>query len=136
MDLVAVLFYGALAGLSAGVLTEFIATYLVNDKVAPWRERRLAHELAAVALHLLAGIALALLYWLSWGLTAIVGVEWWQRGMAFALLTWAALVLPLLATQLLYARVGWRWFVQFALDGLLTCAIVGLACAWTWSGGR
>ena len=136
MDLVNILFHGALAGVSAGVLAGFLAPIFIAPTDAPWRDRKLAHDLAAVALHLIAGIALALLFWLSWGLTAIVGVPWWQRGGAFALLAWIALVIPLLTVQLLYARMGWRWFAKFAFDGLLTCALVGLACAWSWSGGR
>lgn len=136
MDFIVVLFYGALAGLSAGALSGFFAPYFIAQSEALWRDRKLAHELAAIAVHLAAGIVLALLFWLSWGLAAIVGVPWWQRGGAFALLTWTALVLPILAIQALCMRVGWRWFVNFAFDGLLTCTLVGLACAWSWSGGR
>lgn len=138
MDLLLVLLHGALAGLSAGALAGFIAAYIVDgDLNNPlWRKRTLAHELTAVAAHLLTGVVLALLFWLSWGLTAIVGVAWWQRGLTFAALAFGALVLPLLAIQALYMRVNARWFAAFAVDGVLTCAMVGLACAWTWSAGR
>src|SRR5690349_17900148 len=47
-----------------------------------------------VLLHLIAGTALGLLFWLSWGLTAIVSVSWWMRGLAFASLTWIGLAMP------------------------------------------
>ncbi|HSN71630.1 MAG TPA: hypothetical protein VLT59_08965, partial [Steroidobacteraceae bacterium] len=38
-----------------------------------------------IVLTLLAAAMLGALYWLSWGLAAVVNVPWWFRGITFAL---------------------------------------------------
>ena len=50
------------------------------------------------------------------GLTAIVGVPWWQRGSAFALILWCVCCLPLLAMQLLALKTHFSTAAAFAFD--------------------
>jgi len=138
MELTLILIHGAIAGLVAGTLNGIVAPLFLMrvGAMPPWRKPRTAVQFASVAVHLLAGLALALLFWLSWGLTAIISVAWWQRGLSFALLTWAALSGPLLTNQALHARVGWPLIAKSAWDWFSTCLLVGMACAWSWNDGR
>ncbi len=138
MELTLILIYGAIAGLTAGTLNSIVAPFFLmrREVVPPWRTQSIVVQLASFGVHGFAGVALAFLFWLSWGLTAIVGVTWWERGLTFALLAWAALGLPLLANQVLYARMTWSLVAKSAWDWLSTCLLVGMACAWCWGNGR
>ena len=137
MELTFILIAGAVAGLAAGTLNGILTPVFLGSSASPeWRRQRLVTHLASLAVHLLAGIALGFLFWLSWGLTAIVSVRWWQRGLSFAVLTWAAVVLPLITTQALHARITWQLIGKTAWDWLATCVLVGLTCAWVWGNGR
>jgi len=133
MEFGTVVVTGALAGMLAGALNGLIWGLFWR---ASWRPQTLALHLATIGAHLLAAIALSSLFWLSWGLTAIVSVAWWTRGLSFALLCWAALCVPLLVSQLLSSRQSGTLILKSALEWLITCALVGLACAWTWTNGR
>lgn len=86
-------------------------------------------------LHMVSGVGLALLFWLSWGLAAVVDVPWWMRGGSFAGLCWFALALPgtinLATTRIVTAGVA----AALALRWGATCLIAGLACAWNWQTG-
>jgi hypothetical protein len=137
MELIQILIHGAIAGLIAGTLNAIVAPlFILRAQVSPsWRAQSVVLQLTSIGLHLLAGLALALLFWLSWGLIAIVSVAWWQRGLSFALLTWIALSWPLLANQVLQTRVTWPLVAKTAWDALCTCLLVGMACAWIWRNG-
>jgi hypothetical protein len=85
-----------------------------------------------ILLHVLAGIGLGLMFWLSWGLAAVVSVPWWARGLMFGGLAWAVLGLPAMLS-LMRARSGARGATAvIALQWATTCLIAGLACAWSW----
>lgn len=87
-------------------------------------------------LHLICGTGLGLLFWLSWGLAAIVGVPWWQRGLSFAMLCWAAVSLPAIVGAWIGAApergLSTRTMALMASRWATTCLIAGLACAWSW----
>jgi hypothetical protein len=130
------LFTGALAAVLAGLFNTVAAPALAVLRTGDrhqWREPSLSSQLATLTVYLLVGIGLGLLFWLSWGLTAIVGVPWWLRGSVFALLFWLVCCVPLLAMQLLSLRLSWKTTAAFAVDWLVIFASVGLACAWTWA---
>jgi hypothetical protein len=82
-------------------------------------------------LHMLCGAGLGMLFWLSWGLAAIVDVPWWVRGLSFGSLCWLALLLPGVLS------IGWsqapaKTTLAIALRWATTCLIAALACAWSW----
>jgi hypothetical protein len=83
-------------------------------------------------LHMLCGIGLGALFWLSWGLAAVVDVAWWVRGLAFATLCWTALAVPLLLDLAFARRLASGAMLTLASRWATTCAIAGLACAWSW----
>jgi hypothetical protein len=88
-----------------------------------------------VLLHLIAGTGLGLLFWLSWGLTAIVNVPWWTRGLAFAALTWLALALPSTLSMARGRPLNTSAALVIATRWATTCLIAGLACSWGWERG-
>lgn len=127
---------------SLGALISILTHSVVYSGLELLRMPRLNAVLAQVQvsvaetlLHLLSGIAMGLLFWLSWGLAAVVAIEWWWRGLMFGVMCGLGLVLPALATLSLTRReplaqnlaVGARW--------LTTCLMVGLACAWQYAKG-
>jgi hypothetical protein len=84
-------------------------------------------------MHLIAGIALGAMFWLSWGFAAIVDVSWWVRGLVFAGITFVALAFPALVSVLF----GWR-DVKISVPATIarwatTCLVVSLSCSWNWS---
>lgn len=85
-----------------------------------------------ILLHVAAGIGLGLMFWLSWGLAAVVSVPWWARGLMFGALAWTVMGLPAIVS-LARARGGTRGTIGvIALQWATTCLIAGLACAWSW----
>lgn len=90
-------------------------------------------DIPDILLHVLAGIGLGLMFWLSWGLAAVVSVPWWARGLIFGVLAWTVMGLPLMIS-LARARSGARGATGvIALQWATTCLIAGLACAWSWA---
>ena len=132
MELTYLLFTGSLSGLIS-VLAQSIGTSVFEAlRRKPLHALALAPEAIDALLHMGAGVALGMLFWLSWGLAAVVGVPWYLRGAAFGALAWIALVIPM-AVSIAYAwRLPPRAMAWHALRWALTCAVVGLACAWTW----
>jgi hypothetical protein len=89
-------------------------------------------DIPDILLHVLAGIGLGLMFWLSWGLAAVVSVPWWMRGLVFGGLAWTVLGLPAMIS-ITRARSGARGATGvIALQWATTCLIAGLACAWSW----
>jgi len=126
---------GSLGGLIS-ILAQVVFWSIVATLVPRARASQLAQlEVPEVLLHMMAGIGLGLLFWLSWGLTAIVEVPWEWRGLAFGGLTWLALVTPAIASVALARQLSMPIFVATATRWLATCMIVGLACAWNWQRG-
>ncbi len=89
-------------------------------------------QIAQLAVRILAGFGLGLVFWLSWGLTAIVNVPWWQRGFVFALLAWGVLILPMLMASALAQRMQWRAMAVTAVEWFVTAACTSMTCAWVW----
>jgi len=85
-----------------------------------------------ILVHMAAGVGLGLLFWLSWGLTAIVDVSWWQRGLIFGGLTWAVLIAPSVISIARAMQLAAMPATVLAMRWATTCVIAGLACAWSW----
>ncbi len=87
-------------------------------------------------LHLICGTGLGLLFWLSWGLAAIVDVSWWIRGVSFAMLCWVPVSLPAVVAAWISAApergLSTKAMALMASRWAMTCLIAGLTCAWSW----
>ena len=125
-----------LAGGLAGVLWSGLVTapWLAAGRTDGGRPPGEATVLlfADAALRAAAGAALGFLFWLGWGLIAVVGSPWYATGLLFGGLCWAAIAAPVLATLLLHGRAQARPVVAHALDWLVTCVGIGLLCALAW----
>jgi hypothetical protein len=124
-----------LAGGLAGVLWSGLVTtpWLARGAAAAGAPAETAARLLAGAvLRAAAGAALGLLFWLGWGLIAIIGWPWWGVGLAFGALAWSAAAAPALATLQLHGAVPARPVAAHATEWLFTCLAAGLLCAYAW----
>jgi hypothetical protein len=128
--------FAGLSGGLAGVLWNGLVT-------APWLARgascaadtdsgTAARVLAGAALRAAAGATLGLLFWLGWGLIAIVGLPWYAVGLLYGTITWAGVAAPALGTLLLHAPGPARVVAAHAVEWLFTCLAIGLLCAFAW----
>jgi hypothetical protein len=88
--------------------------------------------LAGAALRAIAGAALGFLFWLGWGLIALIGTPWYVVGLLYGALAWVALAAPVLGTLLLHGHGPARALAAHAVEWLFTCLAVGLLCALAW----
>jgi len=131
MELSYLLFTGSLSGLVSilGHSVVWSVIELATGRRATSNEMQV--QVAEAFLHMAFGVTLGFLFWLSWGLAAIVQVEWWVRGLVFGGLAAMALV-PALLNTLLSGRMQGRLLAIFGSRWLTTCLIAGLGCAWSW----
>jgi hypothetical protein len=132
MELAYLLLTGSLSGLVSilGHSVFWSAAELVRP---PPRETYADLPILDVVLHMLCGIGLGFMFWLSWGLAAIGDVPWWQRGLSFGGLCIVALVLPLTISAVASRRLERGQAVAMTARWVTTCLITGLACAWSWA---
>jgi len=98
--------FAGLAGGLAGVLWAGLVTPLVRGGTtanSASHAETAAVLLAGVVRRATAGAALGFLFWLGWGLIAIVGQPWFVVGPLFGALAWVAVAMPALGTLLLHA---------------------------------
>ena len=131
------LLLGALSGLVSVLLHAVL--WSVVDMVRPAASRNpetravmAKLDLPDILLHVMWGIGLGLLFWLSWGLAAVVSVPWWQRGLMFGGLAWAFMGLPAIVSLVRARGATAGSMTVIALQWATTCVIAGLACAWSW----
>jgi hypothetical protein len=131
MELSYLVFTGSLSGL-VSILGHSVLWSLV-ELVRPRRAGSLDPQvqIAEAFLHMVLGVALGLLFWLSWGLAAVVEVTWWIRGLAFGALA-ILLLLPMLLNVLLTRRIENGLLAVVASRWMTTCIVAGLSCAWSW----
>lgn len=125
---------GSLSGLVA-VLAHSVV-YSIYQMIR-WRGTSLGSlSLTDACLHLICGTGLGLLFWLSWGLAAMVDVPWWFRGVSFAMLCWAPVSLPAVVAAWISAApergLSTKAMAMMASRWAMTCLIAGLTCAWSW----
>jgi len=132
MELSYLLLTGSLSGLVSilGHSVFWSAAELIRP---PTRESYANMPVLEVILHMLCGIGLGFMFWLSWGLAAIVDVPWWQRGLSFGGLCIVVLVLPLTVSTAASRQLARGQLAAIASRWMTTCLITGLACAWSWA---
>jgi hypothetical protein len=128
-----------LSGLSgglAGVLWNGLITAPWMERVAPTRSagrtETVARLFAGAAIRGAAGAVLGLLFWLGWGLIAVVNVPWYVTGLIYGAVCWSALAAPVLATIGLHRGAAAAVPAAYALEWLFTCLVTGLLCALSW----
>lgn len=128
---------GALSGL-VSVLAHAVIWSLVEvvrPRVAALNASNQQLDMPDILLHMLAGTGLGLLFWLSWGLAALVDVSWWLRGLTFGSLGWLILGLPAVVSMARAREIAAGPAAVIATRWATTCLIAGLGCAWSWGRG-
>jgi hypothetical protein len=132
------LFMSLLAGFAGGlfgtlwnglVSSALLASERKNNL---WRGETLTHLVAGALLYGVCGAVLGFLFWLSWGLVALVEKPWLAVGLLFGLLCWAGGALPVLGMLHLRLREPRRVAAVLALEWLVACLAAGVLCALTW----
>ena len=134
MDRSYLLLVGALSGL-VSVLTHAVFGSLLDmlrPKAAQGTSATANVDVPDILMHMLAGTGLGLLFWLSWGLAAVVSVPWWLRGLVFGGLCWTILGLPTVISAARMRHTGIGPALVVATQWATTCLVAGLACAWSW----
>jgi len=122
---------GSLSGLLS-VLMHSVIRSAVETIYPPARDAESRLPVSEALLHMLCGAGLGLLFWLSWGLAAIVTVPWWVRGLSFGVLCWIAFSVPVILGFARASGLSLRSTALLATRWGTTCLIAALACAWSW----
>jgi hypothetical protein len=99
---------------------------------AGWRGESAARVVAGAAIYAACGAAAGFLFWLGWGLIALIDAPWHRVGLLFGALLWSASALPLLAALALRRIEPPGVALALAVEALVASASVGLLCAWVW----
>ena len=136
MELSYQLLAGAAGGLASVLLLGLAAPLILRLRsFTPgiWRQTRATWQIAHAAIQMIAGVGLGLLFWLSWGLAAVVNIGWWQRGAVFGAVAWGVLAVPVLIGNSISFPVEWRAALVTMMEWLCTALCAGLACSWVWA---
>lgn len=129
-----------LAGLTGG-LTGALWSGLVSSPwlgsmrrghPAAWHRETLARFAIHAASFAAGGAALGFLFWLGWGLIAVVNAPWYATGTLFGLVSWAASAVPVFGALSLRLRGFAPIAAMLAIEWLVTCLAAGLLCAYAW----
>lgn len=127
---------GFAGGLVGATWSGLVSSALLADerraRGAHWHPESTLRLLAGALLYGLGGGLLGFVFWLSWGLVAVVGRPWPWVGVLFGLLCWAGAAGPVLAALHLRLREPKRVAGVLALEWLVGCLAVGLLCAMAW----
>lgn len=113
------------------VSSALLAQGRAGDRQA-WHDESAGRLFAGALLYGACGALLGFLFWLSWGLIALVGKPWVAVGVLFGLLCWAGAALPALGMVHLRLRTPKRLAAVLALEWLVACLAIGLLCAMAW----
>jgi hypothetical protein len=129
MDLTYLMLTGGLSGLVSVLLHSIVAS--ARTSIHPGATTPPVQASDAV-LHMVYGTGFALLFWLSWGLAAVVDVPWWVRGLSFGSLCWFSFAVPGVVGIALARGLPIPAIAEAATRWATTSVIAGLACAWSW----
>lgn len=126
-------FAGGLVGtLWSGLVTGPLLALVPRLRPAGWSPETTARLLAGALLYGLGGAAAGFLFWLGWGLTALVATPWAMVGLLYGALLWTAAALPAIGISLLRLRQPAALVGLLALEYLAAATAVGLFCAYAW----
>lgn len=134
MEIRSAIVIGSASGLTACLIIRPLWSLLVaRTRAELWRSSNAITETSYIAAHALAGAAQGLVFWLSWGLAAIVAVPWWQRGLSVGLVNAMLLIWPAALVTASVVRAPRLVYVVLLIEALVTSLCVGLACSWIWA---
>lgn len=135
-ELMMSLFAGVTGGLTGVLWSGLVSAPWLSrnrgEQPAAWYRESLAQFATQALLYAAGGAALGFLFWLGWGLIAIVNAPWYVTGLLFGLVSWAASAVPLLGAVSLRLKGFAPLAAIHALEWLATCLAVGLLCALSW----
>lgn len=129
MELLISIFAGLSGGL-VGVLWAGLVSAALLSGTLP--HETMSRLLASAVLYGAGGAVLGLLFFLGWGLIALVNAPWYAVGLLFGSLCWAGAALPAVATLTLRAHTPARIALVHGVEWLVVCVSVGLFCAYAW----
>jgi hypothetical protein len=126
-------FAGGLVGtLWNGLVSPTLLSRVRAGDRQAWHDESAARLFVGALLYGAGGAMLGFLFWLSWGLIALVGKPWPGVGVLFGLLCWAGAAVPVLGMLHLRLREPKRVAAVLALEWLVACLAIGVLCALTW----
>jgi|OpeIllAssembly_1097287.scaffolds.fasta_scaffold960926_2 hypothetical protein len=126
-------FAGGLVGtLWSGIVTGPVLAQAPQLRPAGWAPESASRLLAGALLYGIGGAVAGFLFWLSWGLTALVATPWPLVGLLYGALLWSIAVLPAVGVGGLRLRQPRALLALLALEYLVATAAVGLFCAYAW----
>ncbi len=132
MDLTYLMLTGSLSGLVSVLLHSILASVRTSARASAVIPPL---QISDALLHMLYGSGFALLFWLSWGLAAVVDVPWWVRGLSFGSLCWLSFAVPSVVGVALARELPVATIAGLVTRWATTSLIAGLACAWSWERG-
>ena len=136
IELVMSLFAGLTGGLTgvlwSGLVSSTWTARAKRERPASWRPETIAQLVAGALLYAAGGAALGFLFWLGWGLIAVVNTPWYATGLLFGLMSWVAVAVPVLGSLSLRLREFAPVAAVVAVEWLVACLSVGLLCALSW----
>ena len=126
-------FAGGLTGtLWGGLVSSPLLARSQDRQTSEYQPETAGRLLLGAVLYGLCGIAAGFLFWLGWALVALVGITWPMVGLLYGGLLWAAAAVPALGILgLRLARLRRAAGLQL-IEALVTCASIGLLCAYVW----
>jgi len=126
-------FAGGLVGtLWAGLVSAPLFARWPALRPEPWQAETASRLLTGAALYGLCGAVSGLLFWLSWGLVAVVSTPWPVVGATFGALVFTAGGAPALGALALKGRRHRGAVGVLAIEGLVAALSAGVLCAYVW----
>ncbi|MCE3284208.1 MAG: hypothetical protein K0R70_464 [Steroidobacteraceae bacterium] len=136
IELIMTVLAGAAGGLVgtlwAGLVSAPLFAHWPALRPQPWQPETAARLLTGAALYGLCGAAAGLLFWLSWGLIAVVSTPWQVVGTVYGALLFTASGLPTLGALALKGRPHHGVVAVLAAEGLVAAISAGVLCAYVW----
>jgi hypothetical protein len=126
-------FAGGLVGtLWSGLVTGPVLAQAPRLRPAGWAPESASRLLAGALLYGIGGAVAGFLFWLAWGLTALVSTPWPLVGLLYGVLLWSIAALPAIGIGGLRLRQPRALLALLALEYLAATTAVGLFCAYAW----
>ncbi len=126
-------FAGGLVGaLWSGLVTGPVLALAPRLRPAGWSLETAPRLLAGALLYGIGGALAGFLFWLGWGLTALVATPWPLVGLLYGALLWSIAALPATGIAALRLRHSRALLALLALEYLAASVAIGVFCAYAW----